>query len=60
MDLEIITLSEVRQRQIPYEIINMWDLKKRLKKNLQRRKSLKDFETAFTVYKGAMWARGVG
>ena len=27
MDLEIITLSEVRERQIPYGIIYMWNLK---------------------------------
>ena len=27
MDLEIITLSEVRERQIPYGIIYAWNLK---------------------------------
>ena len=27
MDLEIIILSEVRQRQIPHDIIYMWNLK---------------------------------
>ena len=27
MDLEIITLSEVRERQIPYGIIYTWNLK---------------------------------
>ena len=27
MDLEIITLSEVSQRQIPYDITYMWNLK---------------------------------
>ena len=26
MDLEIIILSEVRERQISYEITNMWNL----------------------------------
>ena len=31
MDLEIITLSEVSQRQISYDIIYMWNLKKRYK-----------------------------
>ena len=28
MDLEIIILSEVRERQIPYDITYMWNLKK--------------------------------
>ena len=28
MDLEIVILSEVRQRQISYDIAYMWDLKK--------------------------------
>ena len=27
MDLEIITLSEVRQRQISYDTVYMWNLK---------------------------------
>ena len=27
MDLEIIILNEISQRQIPYDIIYMWDLK---------------------------------
>ena len=29
MDLEIITLSEVRQRQMPYDITYMWNLKRK-------------------------------
>ena len=28
MDLEIITLNEVRERQIPYNVTYMWNLKK--------------------------------
>ena len=28
MDLEVIILSEVSQRQIPYEITYMWNVKK--------------------------------
>ena len=28
MDREIITLTEVRQRQLPYDIAYMWNLKK--------------------------------
>ena len=30
MDLEIVTLSEVRQRQISYEITYMWNLFKKM------------------------------
>ena len=29
MNLEIITLSDISQRQIPYVIIYMWNLKKK-------------------------------
>ena len=29
MDREIITLTEVRQRQLPYDIAYMWNLKKK-------------------------------
>ena len=28
MDLEIITVSEIRERQIPYDITYRWNLKK--------------------------------
>ena len=34
MDLEILTLSEVRQQQISYEITNMWNTVKMIQKNL--------------------------
>ena len=34
MNLEIITLSEVRQRQILYDITYMWNLKKKIQMNL--------------------------
>ena len=34
MDLEIIILSEVRLRQISYDIIYMWNLKKMIQMNL--------------------------
>ena len=33
MDLEIIILSEVRQRQILYDITYMWNLIKMIQKN---------------------------
>ena len=29
MDLEIITVSEIRERQIPYDITYRWNLKKK-------------------------------
>ena len=32
MDLEVIILSEVSQRQISYDITYMWNLKKKKKK----------------------------
>ena len=34
MDLEIIILSEVRQRQISYDITYMWNLKKMIQMSL--------------------------
>ena len=34
MDLEIVILSEVRQRQISYDITCMWNLKKMIQMNL--------------------------
>ena len=34
MDLEIIILSEVSQRQISYDITYMWNLKKMIQMNL--------------------------
>ena len=34
MDLEIIILSEVNQRQMPYDIIYMYNLIKMIQKNL--------------------------
>ena len=29
MNLEIVILSEVRERQIPHDIVYMWNLKKK-------------------------------
>ena len=37
LDLEIIILREVRQRKIPYEIPNLWNLTKMILKNLPNR-----------------------
>ena len=52
MDLEIIILSEVRQ--IPYDIIYMWNLLKKKKKRmyLPNRNELTDTENKLTVSKG--------
>ena len=33
-DLEITILSKVRQRQVPYNITYMWNLKKMIQRNL--------------------------
>ena len=34
MDLQILILSEVRERQLSYDITYMWNLKKKKQKNL--------------------------
>ena len=57
MDPEIIVLKEVRQRerQIPYVIIYMWNLKKKKKKRggyVQNRNRLTNIENKLTVTKG--------
>ena len=52
MDLEIIMLSQVRERQISYEITNMCNLIKNDANNLQNRNRLKDFETKLGLPKG--------
>ena len=49
MDLEI-TL----QRQISYEITNMWNIIKMIQNNLQNRNKLKDFKTKIMATKGEM------
>ena len=43
MELEIIILSEDRQRQMSYKITNMWNLIKTIQKNFQNRIPLKGF-----------------
>ena len=56
MDLEIITLSEVRQRQIPYDATYMWNLIKMIQNYLFiNRNRLIDFEIKFMVTKGGTW-----
>ena len=57
MDPDIVILSEVksdRERQIPYDIAYMWNLKKMIQMNLylQSRNSLTDIENKLMVTKG--------
>ena len=58
MDLEIIILNEVRERQISYVITYMWNTKKWYKWTyLQNRKRLADTENKLTATTGE---KGVG
>ena len=53
MDLEIIILTEVRERQILYGIIYTWKLKTWYKRTyLQNRNRLTDIENKLMVIKG--------
>ena len=53
MDLEIIILSEVRKKQIPYDITYMWNLKKSYKWTyLQNRSRITDVENKLMVTGG--------
>ena len=52
MDIEIIILSEVRKRKIPYGITYTWNTKKIIQINyLQNRNRLTDIENKLTVTK---------
>ena len=63
IDLAIIILSEVksdRERQIPHDIIYMWNLKKKYKWNyLQNRNRPIDMENKITVTKGEVMGRRI-
>ena len=49
----MITLNEIREKQIPYGIIYMWTLKEQYKWTyLQIRNRPTDFENKLTVIKG--------
>ena len=53
MDLDIMILSEVRERQISYDIAYTWNLRKRHKWiYFQNRKRLTDTENKLMVTKG--------
>ena len=52
MDLEIIILSEVGQRQILHDTAFMWNLKKDTNELVYTTNTLTDFETKLVVTKG--------
>ena len=54
-DLEIITLSEVRQRKTNIWDHYMWNLIEMIQQNLENRNGLNDFETKLMFTKGEMW-----
>ena len=59
VDLEIIILTEVSQRQTSYDITNMWNLIKMIQKNLfTKQKQTQDFKTKLTVTKGETLEEG--
>ena len=60
MDLEIIILSEVTQRQIPYDITHMQNLSfKNLYKSIYLQGRLTDLKNKLVVIKGEIWMRGM-
>ena len=48
----------IRERQIPYEMTNVWSLIEMIQENLENRNRRKDFETKFMFTKGEMRRRG--
>ena len=59
VDLEVIILSEVSQRQISYDITYMWNLKKNdtNRTYIQNRNRPTDIENKLIVTKGESWGR---
>ena len=56
MELEIIILSEVRERQISYDIIYMQNLRTKCKwTDFQNRKGHTDIESKLKITKGEKW-----
>ena len=55
MGPEIIKLSEERERQIPYEIMNMWNLLELIQQNLQNKLTQISKPNLSQVPKGEMW-----
>ena len=60
MDLEMIILSEVSQRQISYDITYTWNIIFKRYKLLQNRDRLTDIENQLTVTKRERWQWGRG
>ena len=52
MDLEIITLSEVRERQIPYGIIYAWNLKEDANELIYKTETASQTENKLMVTQG--------
>ena len=50
IDLEIIILSQVRERQVSYDITYMCNLRKIIQRNLLKKNT--DFKTNLIVYRG--------
>ena len=55
MNLEIIILSEVRKRQILYDITYMWKLKNNTNELFTNRSGLTDIENKSMVTKEESW-----
>ena len=57
MDLEIVILSEVRQRQVSYDITYMWNLflKKMVQINLFTKQRVTHVENKLIVTGGGVW-----
>ena len=62
MDLEGIMLSEVRERQIPYDLTYKWNLKKKKTKNQKQMNTFKTNKKQKKIhkYRELVAARGVG
>lgn len=48
-----------RERQIPYEIANLWHQISNDTKDHTKQKRLQDFKTQLTVTKGKRWGEGI-
>ena len=62
MDLEIIIPSEVRKRQIPYDITSLWNLKYDTNEHNYKEKDSTDIENRLVVVKtnGSIGEGGIG
>jgi len=54
-DLEIIILSEISQRQLSYDITNMWKLKYVIDELITKQKQTHRHENKLTVTEGEKW-----